>query len=326
MKKSLIASAVVAALVLSTSAVLAAEAPVELDGSISYQYRNVKDTGSSSKKINKTTMILNANGDLGSGWGFYGRLAVQGANGGKDFNTGAYAYGSTAQYVAALDEFGFSYKAGDTTFKIGRQPLFVGATGIIYDSTGNLGKHMFTDGVTVAGKNGALSYTAAAVQEDNINNADSKNKIYAAHGDYAITPDFTLGATLGRYEYDHSTDGTSRSIWAVNAAYNLGNASFYTEYAKTNMDTANKAFDYGVSYKFDDKNSVSANIFRVEKNGEFNEVYGMTTWDSNNHGAYYTYNHKFSKDTSVGFLYKDIENNDNGNKDTQFRTTVSYKF
>lgn len=323
MKKSLIATAVATVLVLSTSAVFAAQAPVTLDGSIAYQYRDIDKAGVSSN-ANKATLLLNANSDLGNGWGVYGRLAVQHVSNQSpaDFNTEAYA--PNTKNVTAIDQFGLNYKTGDTTYKIGRQPLFVGATGLIYDSTGYLGKHFFTDGVTAMGKNGALSYQAAVVQEDDIFGPFGKNKIYTAHADYAVTPAFTYGATLGRYNYEKSADGISRNVWAVNAAYNLGSASFYTEYAQTDMNTANKSFDYGVSYKFDDKNSISANVFRVEQNGEFHA--GMTTWDSNSKGTYYTYGHKFTKDTSLNFLYKDIENITSGVKTTNFRTTASYNF
>lgn len=318
MKKSLIVTAVAAAVVLSTSAVFAAESPVNLDGSIAYQYRNNTETGSPSTKFNKTTLLLNANSDLGNGWGVYGRVAAQGGNGGTDFNGAAYASGT--QYVAALDQFGFNYKTGDTTAKIGRQAFTLGATGLIYDTSGYLGKHQFADGVTVTGKTGVVNYQAAALKEDIAYPTVEKNKIYALHADYAVTPDFTFGATFGKYDSGYVT---SRNVWALNAAYNIGPASFYTEYAKTNMSSDNKAYDFGVSYKFDDKNSASVTAFRVENNADFN---GWTTWDLNKKGVYYTFSHKFTKDTALSFLYKDIKDISSGVTDTSFRTTVSYNF
>jgi hypothetical protein len=341
MKKSLLVTAVAAAMVLSTASVFAAAAdpaPVTIDGSITYQYRNnTNDNGTtpadtSSKKVNKTTTILNFNYDLTSGWDVYARASLQAANGGRDFNTHVYSN----DYAAALDQFGFKYTNGNNQVKIGRQAAWIGETGLFYDTTSKVGREIMADGITYIGKTDAWSYTATAVQED-VNYGDatqvSKNKLYAGHVNYNFTNDLLFGATFAAYDFDKkssnlatTTDPKNFNLWAVNSGYTYGQTTFFAEYGKTNYSTANKAYDFGVAYKFDDKNSLSATYFRVEGNGDIN---AYTTFDPNAKGMYYSFTHQFNKATSLNFFLdnaKYIDGIDANKNYTSFRTTINYNF
>lgn len=344
MKKSLLVSAMAAAMVLSTSMVMAAPGDITVDGSIAYQYRTNSGSGAGhvignadSKKGSRTTILVNGNAQLSDEWSVYTRFAAESAAIGADFKS--HAYPDNTQSVAGLDQFGFQYKAGDSTATIGRQALFVGTTGLLYDTTGYLGKHYFADGVTFASKSGDLSYNLVAAKEDTCYGVDSasKNKIYAAHVDYAATDNFTIGATYGKYKYGYK-DQTSQVVgfnnWApaaaqdfnfsaINASYSFGPASLNAEVAKTNLSQQNHSYAYGVNYKFDDANKASVYYYKVEDNGDIN---GNTTFDNGERGLYYSYSHNFSKSFTGSLFYKHSSYIDSGDKDNSFRATLTYSF
>lgn len=335
MKKSLLATAVAAAMVLSTSAVFAAEAadpaPVTIDGNVFVQYRNnTDDSKTIDKKVNKTGITLNFNKDLGGGWDAYARASLESGTT-NDFSK---TYGN-GQYETSIDQFGFKYTNGDNQAVIGRQGTMVGATGLFYDLTGKFGRHSETDGINYTGKNDALSYKATIVQEDwdyGGSTGVSKNKLYAAHIGYNFTPDFVLGTTFAKYNLDKNSSyqgldtGKDSNLWAVNTAYTFDKATISAEYGKTNYDLNNKAYDFGIAYNFDEKNSISATYFKVEDNGDINH---NTTFDPNAKGMYYSYTHVFNKSTNLNFFYDDAKYVDGPNADknyTSFRTTINYKF
>ncbi len=338
MKKSLLATAVAAALVLSTAVVFAAEgSPVAIDGSINYQFRDNTDDAhpDATKKINKTTIVVNFNEDLTGGWDIYARAGFQAANGGQDYNTNVYGNGSN--YAAALDQFGFKYTNGNNQLKIGRQNAWIGETGLFYDTTAKVGRKIMADGLTYQGKADAWDYKVIAVQEDvdyGTGVGDSKNKLYVGHVNYHFTPAFILGTTFAKYNldkassYSHVDNTASKdsNLWAVNTAYTFGQAVFSAEYGKSNYSVNNKAYDFGVNYNFDDKNSLGATYFKVEDNGDINH---FTTFDPNGKGMYYSYTHKFDKATSFNLFYDDAKyvSGTNANRDyTSFRTTINYNF
>lgn len=348
MKKSLIAGMTLAML-LSGSLAMAADrdtleaGTVSIDGSASYQFRNDSGVASAQKKGSKTTILVNAAAQLNDQWSLYTRFAMQGASVGPDFKQNS-AYSSDTQYVAGIDEFGFKYANGDTAVNIGRQPLFIGSTGLLYDTTGDLGKKFFVDGVNFSSKQGDFTYQLMAGQEDEAygQNEASKNKIYAAHVDYAATQNFTLGATLGKYKYGSSNivDNQSKEVGfdgyngalpssdsfnfsAVNASYTLGQATLAAEYAKTGLATDNHAYTYGVNYQFDDNNNASVYYYKTEQFGDIN---GNTTYTPNHKGFVYTYNHNFSKNINGSFVYKDGKQLGTNSKDNSLQATVTYNF
>lgn len=340
MKKSLLATAMAAAMVLSTSVVLAAPGDVTVDGTVFTQYRNNSGVKSDHKEGGKTAVIVNAHDQLSDNWSVYARLATEGASTGADFKQGS-AYSADTQYVAALDQFGFNYKQDDTTATIGRQAVWIGSTGLLYDTTGYLGRKYFADGVNFASKSGNFSYQVTAAQEDVAYNTTSasKNKIYAAHVDYAATDNFTIGATYGQYKYGDTNQGQTAKVvgftnWnqnsaqnfnfsAINASYNFGQAALHAELAKTNLSQQNHSYAYGVSYKFDDANSASVYYYKVEDNGDIN---GNTTFDNGYKGFYYSYSHNFSKNITGSLFYKDSKTVDTSEKNRSFRATLSYNF
>ncbi len=358
MKKSLLATALAAAMVLSTSAVFAAAADVDadaaststsassssapsrvkIDGSATFQYRNNSHDGGminhDKNQVNKTTILLNFNYDLTGGWDVYARASLQAANGGKDFNTNV--YDGDRDYAASIDQYGFKYTHGDNVLKIGRQDTWVGQTGLFYDTTGKVGRKIMADGLNYTGKAGAWDYSVIAEQEDGYYEdvGKSHNKLYVGHVNYNFTPDFVLGTTFAKYNldkddsYTHADGSASKdsNLWAVNTSYNLGNATLLAEYGKSNYDDDNKAYDFGVGYKFDEKNSVSAIYFRVEDNGDINH---WTTFDPNAKGMYYNFTHQFDKATSLSIFYDDakmISGEDAGKNYDSFRTTLNYLF
>ncbi|MDU2063333.1 MAG: porin [Sporomusaceae bacterium] len=328
MKKSLLASAMAAAVVLSTSVAMAAPGDITVDGNAYYQYRNNSgSTAAGDKRINKTAVFLNVKGDLGGNWSVYSQFAAQGANGGKDFQSDVYT--NDKEFAAGLNQFGFQYTGDTSTVKIGRQDLILGS-GLFYDITGKLGRHSLLDGVTWTGKADALSYQVVAAQEDRSrgDGQASKNKMYAAHVDYAATPDFTVGATYANYKYKDSSfklgDKQTVNAYAMNLGYSFGAANVFAEYGKTNNSNDNKAYQYGVGYQFDDKNKASATYYKVEALGDLN---GNTTFDTGEKGMYYSYTHTFTKAVNVNVFYKDSKNVKNDNiKDKSFRATVNYNF
>lgn len=335
MRKSLITTAVAAAMVLSTSACFAAASDaVTVDGSAFYNYRS--NTHESLDNDSKTGVILNFNAPFGEGWSAYGRASFQGStSNAQDFNSNVYNPNGGSGYEASIDQFGFKYANGDNHLKIGRQDAWIGETGLFYDKTGKFGRQIMVDGLTYTGKSDAWSYKVVAVQEDmNYGGATqvSKNKIYAGHVNYNFTPDFVLGTTFAKYDFDKAESGIGPgynynkdfNTWAVNASYNFGATNVFAEYGKTNLDTDNKAYDFGVGYKFDDQNSVSATYFKVENLADMNH---NTTFDSHAKGMYYSYTHNFSKNLNVNLFYddaKDLNNNDQNY--TSFRTTINYSF
>jgi len=335
-KKSLMVSALAVAMVLSTSIVLAAaNDDATISGSAFYNYRSQTNQPNHDSE-NKTGVLINFNAPLGDGWSAYGRFSFQGATSSniQDFNSHVYNPNGGSGYEASLDQFGFKYVKGNNQLKIGRQDAWIGETGLFYDKTGKFGREAMVDGLTYTGKSAAWSYKALAVQE-NVNYGDnigvSKNKIYAAHINYNFTPDFVLGTTFAQYDFDKTASGTTTApgynkdfnVWAINTSYSFGATSLFAEYGKTNLSRDNQAYDLGIGYKFDDKNSISATYFKVENLADMNH---NTTFDSNAKGMYYSYTHNFSKTINVNLFYDDAKHLDTNQNYTSFRTTINYNF
>lgn len=322
MKKTILAATIAAALTLSTGAALAN--PVTFDGSASTQFRHNTADHAASTDGNKQTFILNATSDLGNNYTFFARIAAQHAtmNSGADFQRSIYS----SNYAVAVDQFGVKYNGGNWNATIGRQAMTVGATGILYDNSGYLGRGWMNDGVTITRTIDNATYTLLAAQEDR-NGSD--NKLYSLHADFKTANDLTLGATLAKYDYETNVASNTAlkddpTYWAINANYALGKANLFTEYAKSSVDTKNKALAIGAAYDFDGKNSLTVVSHKTEGNADMGA--GNTTFDNNEKGFYYTYNHAFDKQTSLTLVYKDNKNIDTNDKNTSFRTTVSYKF
>ncbi|MDF2635206.1 MAG: hypothetical protein K0R78_2080 [Pelosinus sp.] len=310
--KKIITAALAAAMVLTTGAVFAA--PVEFDGQVKTQYRaqtrdNEADTtgGIFSFRLNAKTALSN-NVDL------FARFAAQSLSGdhiGADFNKDKYGTN-----VVVIDQYGFILKDNGFQYKIGRQGLSISPTALLYSSEGYIGdKHGLFDGVVATGKSGVTSLQVVAGQGD----IDNKDRVYSIHASYSPAKDWTVGGTVAT---SNPNVGSDRTYWGTDVQYATGKANFVADYLKSDEDTKNDAIVLGVSYAFDNKNTLSAYAHRTGSNSHI-----YTDWDPGEKGMYYIYNHAFDKTTALNLLYKDnTKKESDATANTSFRATVSYKF
>lgn len=330
MKKTL-ASAV--ALCILATAGVAAASELKVDGDVNLHYRWNTADGSPDMDGSRVLFRLNATAAMSKDFDFYARYAYEGLGGDKgtgglaDFNQDY--YGATSASV--VDRFGIIYKnPAGYTVKIGRQGATIGGTALLYSTEGYLGINTGAiDGVSVNAKSGVTTIDVVAGNEWNsgttINGTDynKNNGVYGLRASFSPVKDWTVGGTLAQFR---PSVGDDRNFYAVDAAYSLGKATFAGEYASSNADAQNRAYDLGVSYKFDNKVSASVTNFRVEKNGNID---AWTDFDSNQKGMYYSANYNFTKTTSFNVFYKSnqiIDGADAGKNNTSFRTTLTYKF
>lgn len=314
MKKRLLAAAVAATVVLSTASVFAS--PVEFDGTASYRYRVDKNETTSDEKGSIFKVILNAKTNVAENLDVYARLGVMhltNANVGSDFTTA----GKTSK--GALDQFGFNYNNAGFNYKIGRQSATIGATALLYNNNYYVGRHSMVDGINVTGKTGATSIDFIAAEEDKAGSND--NRLYGLRASYSPAKDWVVGATLAKYDYAGASD---TNHWAVDASYTSGKATYFGEFTKSNASDANRAYDVGVSYAFDDKNTAYVIAYNVQANGDMG---AMTDFENNGKGFYYGLDHKFDKSTTGSLFFRQRSVVDGASNDnTSFRATVTYKF
>ena len=314
MKKKLLMAAIAAMIAMPATAALAA--PVQMDGEIEMQYSQDNATKQDGGRF---TLKLNAKTNIAKNLDLYGRFAAQGITEQEfrnDFRIAPGAYSKDTKSMAEVDQFGFLYNNAGVNYKLGRQGGTIGGTALLYSTEGYVGRDMMADGITVKAKSGVTDLSVTALKEV----YGDSNKAYAVSGSYKPAKDWTLGATLARYD----AVAADRNYWAVNTAYEMGKATFAAEYAKSNAGDANKAYDLGVSYAFDKKLSASATYYRVENNGDMG---GWTDFDPNMKGFYYGLNYKPDEKTAFKLFFKDIQQIDNSAvKSKQFRATISYLF
>lgn len=332
MKKKALCAALAAAFVLTTAGTVFAD-PIEFSGKIAYQHREntFDDPNKPDQTGNRWQFILNGTApEFAKNIDLYFRIAGETFNGTagslQDFeNFPGQESGTTS--VFALDQAGFNYKNAGWNYKVGRQSSFIGATGIIYDDTAGIGKHIFGDGITITGKTGATDIKVSAVESDFYG---SNPKIYSAAASYNASKNLTVGGTFARLtDAKFMNGGEDLNFWAVNASYNISpKVNVYGEYVKSNADIDDKGYAFGGSYGFDKKNTLWTVYSRVEDNANITSPTGIeaTTFDDGGKGMYYGFDHQFDKTTSLSFFYKDMENIKTGLSQTSFRTTVSYKF
>lgn len=321
MNKKLLSTAIATMMALSTGIALAA--PVELDGSASYRYRNDTNTTAEDHSGSIYRFTLNAKTKIATNLSLYARFAAEGLSR-EGFGSDMIQH-DPGKFIGEVDQFGFIYSNKNFTYKLGKQDAVIGGTGLIYDSTGYLGKNNGLSGISITGTTGVTSVSVLAGQENAYGEPD--NKVYAAHASFSPVKNLTLGGTIAKYKADNDTN-----YYAVDAAFTKGKATYSAEYANSDADSDKKAYDVGVSYAFDSKNSVSVTNFKIEDNATISQPdFGsMTGYEGNGKGFYYSYNHKFTKDTSATLFYrdfKDIIDKGNGkNHNTSFRATVNYNF
>lgn len=319
MNKKLVALVAAAMMTVSAGSVFAA--PVDVDGSISFQARHNTKDGEDSKNYNKFTFKLNAKTELSHNVDFYARLAGQRLNEAGASGADFYTYNGTKRGAFELDQYGFDIKGGGFDFKLGRQAISIGANSTIYNSTGQLGKYMMSDGLTVTGKSGVFNMKAIAVREDR----SGDNEIYALQGSYSPAKNWTLGSTFAR-GYAGGTKETT-TFWGINAGYAFSDkASISTEYVKSNANSDNKAYNIGFFYTFDDRLSGYIINHKTEANANIRD---NTDFDSGEKGFYYGLDYKVAKNTTFSLFYKannTLSGTDAGKDNTSLRGTLSYTF
>jgi hypothetical protein len=304
----------------ATSLAFAAE-PVQLSGDVSVKFERDSASGDPAQSGTMYTLKLKAETDLGSGWSLYGRLGAQYATQPSlgDYNLDVLGYGPDRKSVVALDQFGFTYKADDVTYKLGRQDLAVGTTSLLYSRPAtNIGKRFFVDGLTASGTVGITNLSAVIVQEDNPGQQD--NRIYAFRTGFDVSDNFNWGITLGRYQ-DHVNGSTNH--WAVDGTYKFDKHSLTGEYTKSSSSTSNKACAATWNYGFDDKTAIYLTAFRVETNGDMGK---QSDFDNDNRGFYYGVTYKMSDTDNIEVVYKDQKFLSTGQKNTKLEATFTHSF
>jgi len=325
MKKGLFITLLVVLFTLVSSVAFAD--PVDLTGQVSTQYRFNNVNGNDGSHNNVTTLILNAKANLAPNFELYARFGAQGVSGpnqnywsGRNFNSVDYK----GNFAADIDQFGFIYKNSGATYTVGRQGLYLGQTGLLYDDTFLIGKHQFVDGVTATDTFGKVNVTGVIAQEDRIGTGtNTDNKIYAISGTYSPFKPLVLGATLADYSV---VNGHSTNHYAVSGAYTYDKAVFSAEVAGSSATNRNSAYDYGVNYNVSPKASVFVTKFKVEANGD---IGGMTTFDNltnGEQGLYYGVNYKFASNTNMNILMVNDKSLGDGTKNTSFRGTLTFTF
>ena len=313
MKKRLLAAAVAASLSLPMAVAMAA--PVEFDGSAELHYQWDTADGAPDKEAARNTIIVNAKTALDENVDAYARLAVQryhGAPISADFDTD-----SKGKSTATIDRYGFIIKSDAGTYTLGRQGGTIGANALLYSTDGNIGSYDAIDGVSGVVTTGVTELQFLAGQE-----TDGDNKLYSLHASYQPATDWTLGATLAKYDKKDSVYDSSKH-WAVDTSYAHGATTYFAEYAKSDADHDNKAFVVGVSHDLDDKNSLSLSYAKVDVNGSIAE---KTDFDSGLKGLYFGYDHKLTDNTTFSVAYSDLKEIDGGAKNTSLETFVTYSF
>lgn len=317
MRKTL--SIMILVLVLMTSSMAFAN-PVDVTGNASIQYRddsvgNIGDKGT----VNKITVDVKAN--LNDKFSVYTRIFSEGytTNNGyvADFRSNQY----DGKYATGIDQFGVIFKEKGVNYKLGRQGIALGSTGLLYDSSSKLGKYNFIDGLKVDGKVLGTDVTAVVAEEQMQSYTTVEHsKLYALSGTKTIN-DLTLGAVAVRYV--DPTGLKTRNDYAVNSAYKIGKSTIYGEVAQSTAVDQNLAFDYGVKWAFTPKLYGFVENYKVEANGD---IANNTTFNNNKQGLHYGVGQSLSQTT---FLMVDVYNNkalDTKVKDTSFRTTLNINF
>ncbi|MDR3563957.1 MAG: hypothetical protein P4N59_21325 [Negativicutes bacterium] len=316
--KKLVAVMVAGLSLTLTSGVFAAEA-VKLTGDFSVKYEKDTTEGSAAVSGSMYTFRLKGESDLGDGWTLYARLGAQYATQPTlaDFNTSAYPVDKKS--VAAIDQFGLTYKIDSLVYKLGRQEAAVGTTSLLYSRPEtNIGKKGFVDGLSVSGTAGAVDITALIAKEDNFGSQD--NKLYAFRAGYSPTQSLNWGLTLGRYQ-DNVNGSTNH--WAVNGSYKFDKSSLTAEYAKSSSNADNKAYAATWNYGLDDKVAIYITAFKVETNGDMGK---QSDFDNDNRGLYYGLTYKLSDADGLELVYKDQKTISGSQKNTKLEATYTRSF
>lgn len=316
MKKTLVA-ALAASFVLGlastalASDVLGSPLGINLDGSITFQYRNddfdkYVSSSNPNKSVNdwKTLFVLNANRNIAQNLDLYARFTYE-----SFLNTTDKEFGAARDYIdkdynGAIDAFGLKYANAGYKYTLGSQALTLGATGILYDN-GYIGKHALPYALTVSGKSGATDLTAV-IGKTNYQSGKDNDNLYALQGSYALNDKATVGAVFAQVNYGNSALADAEknknvNYYTLNTSYKLApNLTFTAEYLKSDADRDNKGYVGAFSYKPNSKDAFTAAYWRVEDLAaiEDNNFGSMTTFWGNAKGYTLAWSHKVSQDVT----------------------------
>ncbi len=132
------------------------------------------------------------------------------------FDAAHYFTGSAVKESAEVDQFGFVWKNKQTTAKIGRQDLSVGATGLLYDTTAYIGDTSI-DAIRVKGNTDKLAWDAVAAKQ--LEEAAKGNQLFVLSASYKFSKQLTIGLTGARQKL--SSTGTMIHYRDVSVEYQL---------------------------------------------------------------------------------------------------------
>lgn len=344
MKKTLVA-ALAASFVLGiagtalASDVLGSPLGINLDGSITFQYRNDDFDKKPTQNDLKTLFILNANRNIAQNLDLYARFTYEGFLNTKDSEFGEARDYIDKDYNGAIDAFGFKYANAGYKYTLGSQAMTLGATGILYDDA-YIGKHALPYALAVSGKSGATDLTAV-IGKTNYQEGKDNDNLYALQGSYAVNDKATVGAVFARADYGDDNPyvlkpGEAVNYYGLNTSYKLTpKLSFTAEYIKSDADKDNKGYVGAFSYKPNSKDAFTAAYWRVEDQAaiEDSNLGSMTTFWGNAKGYTLAWSHKVSQDVTFSIAdhnFDNINDKSNGNNPEQgrntFRTGVTIAF
>lgn len=144
-----------------------------------------------------------------------------------------------------LDQYGLLFKTDTLTAKLGSQDTYLGAFGVMFDNSSNVGEGMLT-GIDLRYKQSRLEYHLAAGSLDASLFDDGKSRPLTG-GELA----YFAGSTRFMASYLHIPDlakpASDFSGFSINAPQ--GKAEWITEYVHSSAASANQAFLFGLTYQ-----------------------------------------------------------------------------
>lgn len=313
---------VITAIILGSSlftASAAIAAPVTITGDTSIKYTREKQDGTDAQSGMAYTLRITGETEIANNLTLFTRLGAQSTGHnlvGSDFNSDAYP---DKHSVMSLDQYGLIFKTDSITYKLGRQNATIGTSALLYSRPDtNIGKDNFVDGLSLAGKAGAIELSALMAREDNVNS--DNNRVYAVRTGYSPSDNLNVGITLGRYQ-NHTAPSTNH--WALDGTYKYGKNTWQAELARSNSSSDNNAFVAVWNYDVDDKTAFSVTGFRVEENGDMG---GQSDFGNNLRGIHYGVTRTLNNSTDFEFVFKNEKSLADDLKTKTYEATINYTF
>lgn len=285
MNKKLIATAVVAMITLFAGTAFAD--PIEVNGTIKYEYRNNNDKNAAPSTANQLSLGLNLSSKIDTNTTAFGRIAgrirdLGNANVGDNFK---------------MDQFGIQEKMDTWNFSLGRQGAQLGQGGILYAGI-NIDPLTHFDGLIATSKFGEVNFKAVAGVTSA--NDSPRQRWYGVDFNGDLSKDVNFGVAFGRKKDTQTATPNDANYWSAYTTIKTGDRLSWTgEFVKSNADTENRAYDFSGTYSWD-KNSFTVAYNHVQLNAadEDNSSIG---------GVYYpngiAYGHGFTNTGYKGFTY-----------------------